>query len=366
LVSDPPEKLKGTHVLKYIKWGELEGFDQGSTVAQRAASRQWYDLKPRERGQVAWPKSQQYRHVIAANPKGIVLNCNLYEVYNRKWNRAAFAGILNSTFVALSKHQFGRFMGREGNLKTEIVDVEMMLVPHPQYCTEATQRRIESALDKMKRRESAPLPEEFALDDRQALDDAVLETLGLENPTERLAVRDELYQEMSRLYHEIRSAEVVMQKFRRETSRRDRASPHTIAEEIWEEFDKAELRSFPGDFIPDGEPVETVTLPAGKPNVLDDLFHKATLQVNGNLVKFDSKTRAEFAAKAVELGHYGETAIPKADRACERALESYRRYEAQMDAKFKELAEERSADPETQSRIVRELWKLFFAHMRPG
>jgi len=51
-------------------------------------------------------------------------------------------------------------------------------------------------------------------------------------------------------------------------------------------------------------------------------------------------------------------------RTCERALQNYRRYEAQMEAKFRELAEERSADPETQSRIVRELWKLFYAFDR--
>ncbi len=144
------------------------------------------------------------------------------------------------------------------------------------------------------------------------------------------------------------------------------ASPRTIAEEIWVEFDKRQLRVFPDDFISDGEPTETVTLPARKPKVIDDHFDKATLQVNGQLTKFDSKARAEFAAKTVELGHYGEIPIPRSDHACERALESHRRYEAQMESTLKELAEERSADPEVQSRIVRELWKLFFAHSRPA
>lgn len=104
---------------------------------------------------------------------------------------------------------------------------------------------------------------------------------------------------------------------------------------------------------------------AGKPKVIDDLFHKATLQVNGNLIKLGSKVRAEFAAKIVELGQYGEMPIPKSDRACEKALESYRRYEAQMESTFRDLGEERSADPEVQARIVRELWKLFYARARP-
>ena len=32
-----------------------------------------------------------------------------------------------------------------------------------------------------------------------------------------------------------------------------------------------------------------------------------------------------------------------------------------MESTFKDLAEERSADPEIQSCIVRDLWKLFYA-----
>ena len=55
-------------------------------------------------------------------------------------------------------------------------------------------------------------------------------------------------------------------------------------------------------------------------------------------------------------------AIPKTDVACERALENYRHYESQMDTTFKELAEERSANPEVQSRIARDLWKLLQAY----
>ncbi len=45
-------------------------------------------------------------------------------------------------------------------------------------------------------------------------------------------------------------------------------------------------------------------------------------------------------------------------------VEDCRRYEAQTQARFRELAEQRSADPETQSRIVREVWKLFYAFAR--
>ena len=365
LVADPPAKLKGTHVLRYIKWGEKEGFDQRPSCASRLPKRQWYDLDPSKPGALFWPLAHQYRHIVPLNPKGIITNKRLFDVYpNEGIDPRVLCAILNSTLVALLKYLYGRQVGREGNLDTEVVDARLMLVPDVRETPSTIQRRLEGAFDVMRQRPCQPLLLELGQTERITLDDATLESLGLPDSAERTDIRDALYGQMTALYKEIREVELKKQAERRITARRERASPHTIAEEIWEEFDKAQLRTFPADFVSDDEPTETVIVPAGKPRVIDDLFHKATLQVNGQLIKFDSKARAEFAAKIVELGHYGDAAIPKADRICERALENYRRYEAQVNATFKELAEERSADPDTQVRIVRELWKLYYASAR--
>ena len=365
LVGELPDTLKGKHVLRYIQWGEREGFSQRVTVKARSQNRPWYDLIPDRRGEIIWPKLQQYKHVVALNPTRTIVNCNLYDLYCRdRVQPQTLAAVLNSTVVALSRHQFGSFMGREGNLVTEIVDAKMLLTPDARVLPRRIEKKILSAFAEMQQRESLPLPEEFHRDDRRALDDGVLEFLGYSDGGERSALLGQLYSELTEIYREIRSVEVEMQKFRRATARQDNASPHTIAEEIWVEFDKTLMRPFPGDFVPHAELTESVTLPAGKPKVVDDLFHQGGLQINGDVINLGSKTRAEFAAKIVELGHYGATPIPKSDRACGKALESYRRYEAQMEAKFNELAQERSADPDTQSRIVRELWKLALAGSR--
>ena len=107
--------------------------------------------------------------------------------------------------------------------------------------------------------------------------------------------------------------------------------------------------------------MESLDLPSGVPRVLHDLFEQGALQVNGNVIRLGSKSRAEFAAKIAELGGSGPAAIPFSDRICEEALQAFRRYEVQMESKFQELAEERSADADVQARIVRELWKLLHA-----
>jgi hypothetical protein len=163
------------------------------------------------------------------------------------------------------------------------------------------------------------------------------------------------------MYREMRDVDKEMQGFRRATARRDKASPRTIAEEIWEEFDTSELRTSPLAFIPNNEVVDPIKLPSGKPRMIDDLFERSAIQVDGQVLKLGSRPKAEFAAKLTELGLYGDVLIPRSDKTCQKALESFNRYEGQMEAKFRELAEERSADAEAQSRIVRELWKLFRA-----
>src|SRR5258707_9761225 len=79
--SQPKEKLKGKHVLDYIKWGERENFHTGSTCASRSVSRPWYDLNPTRRGEMFWPMAQQYRHVIPLNKAELICNHNLFDVF---------------------------------------------------------------------------------------------------------------------------------------------------------------------------------------------------------------------------------------------------------------------------------------------
>jgi hypothetical protein len=135
LVSEPKSKLKGTHVLKYIEWGERETFDDpdGKTVLERSTvaarqsdERQWYDITVKRRGDCFWPMAQQYRHIIAFNDGKLICNHNLFDVFApEKVVPKVFGAVLNSTLVTLIKQFFGRLVGREGNLKTEVIDAQV-------------------------------------------------------------------------------------------------------------------------------------------------------------------------------------------------------------------------------------------------
>ena len=87
---------------------------------------------PRAAAPILWPLAHQYRHACFHNPAGIIPNKRLFSVYPAKGVDALLlCGILNSTYAALSKSQFGRWVGSEGNLDTEVIDVDMMLIPDP-------------------------------------------------------------------------------------------------------------------------------------------------------------------------------------------------------------------------------------------
>jgi type I restriction-modification system DNA methylase subunit len=370
LVSEPKEKLKNTRVLEYIRWGEREGFHQGATVQGRVgAGRFWYDLTTERRGALFWPKSQQYRHVIPLNSRHLICNCNLYNVYVRdSLDTKLLCAVLNSTIVALSKHQFGRYMGREGNLKTEVVDVKMMLVPDPRGATPGIRRRLEAALDSMRNRKALPLVDvdsdepgwtgELALPDRQELDDAVFELLGITDPKEREMLRVELYDEMTKLYRQIRATERIMQRYRSMTDRGGRATPHSLAEEIWEDLKEKTEYKTPLDFIPPKARCEELNLPTGRAKLIKQhLFQPDGVQIGETFFELGDPARSHFVKQLAHIGITGKIPVPIDPDICRKALAEYRAYVDRITDEFTRLAAMRTADESMQERVVRELWR---------
>ena len=120
--------------------------------------------------------------------------------------QAALVAVLNSTLVGLFKTFYGRFAGTEGNLKTEVVDVNLLEVPDPRGVSAEVAKRLADALDRMGNRDVGRLVEEQLMDchtperarklaagplvlsdelqqsDRRDLDDAVFELLGGDGP----------------------------------------------------------------------------------------------------------------------------------------------------------------------------------------
>jgi hypothetical protein len=275
-----------------------------------------------------------------------------------KVNDKVLCAVLNSTPVALSKHLFGRYMGREGNLKTEIVDVNMMLVPDPQRASTEVKRRLLEAFSSMQKRKAQNLVEEFDLEDRQELDDAVLEMIGVKGKKERKGLRVKLYEAMTALFREIREVELQVQKNRLAQARRGRTTPRSLAEEIWVQYDKSKIIGFPEDFIPKDTLCETIELPAGPGKVLNDLFTPPSLKVGSVIIPLQDVERVHFAKAALDAGRSGPVSIPHESAICKNILSRYEGYLAEREREFSGLAGEFTADEAIHAKVVRELFRL--------
>jgi hypothetical protein len=107
--------------------------------------------------------AQQYRHVVPTNPERLVCNHNLFDVHPHNLSNdstAVLAAVLNSTLVALCKTFFGRYAGTEGNLKTEVVDVNLLEIPDPRHVTERVQKKLQDAFRRLCQRDTMPMVEE--------------------------------------------------------------------------------------------------------------------------------------------------------------------------------------------------------------
>lgn len=175
LVGEAMSALTGTHAARYLHYGETHTFASKKSKAVPVPLRStckardpWYDLtKLMGPGFALWPKSQQYRHIVAANPEQLIANCNLYDVAAPDLSAAekdALSAILNSTLVGFMKTFYGRFAGTEGNLKTEVVDVDLLEVPNPKGLSGDTRSKLWSAFRSMQDRSIGRLVEEQLMD----------------------------------------------------------------------------------------------------------------------------------------------------------------------------------------------------------
>ena len=364
--SVPRARLRGTHFADYVAYAERQGWHTRPTIASRARTRPWYDLglRPKsERADMFWSMSQQYRHAVPLNNDLLPANHNLFDVWTLNRDQTDLLwSVLNGTVTVLSKHQFGRAAGIEGNLKTEVVDANMMLVPDIRKASPEAAARAIAACERMSQRDAGRyLYEEFALDDRRELDDATLEILGIEDADERTALRDRMYWDVTALQRAIREREIIAQHDRRNAGQRAASSPQAIADELWLDHESGlNLLQFPEDFVARPSEGDIFDLPQGEVEVGDALMDEAgllrvgTIRIGGRggeVIDVRGAFRARFL-EAISLCHQaGQVRLPSED-VCAEAVSRFSHYRQELRDRCHQLAQQRTANQSRQRAIA--------------
>lgn len=391
LVKPPLSAIKGTHAYKYVKYGEQATYASKkskavpvplrSTCAQRE---DWYDLtKLVDPGFAFWPKAQQYRHIIPGNPSAIVSNCNLYDIGAReltKREQQALVAVLNSTLVGLFKTYYGRYAGTEGNLKTEVIDVNLIDVPDPRGIPEALAARLADALKSMCKRDighmveeslkeahsyeramhiaAGPitLPDELTQPDRRELDDAVLELLGVADAAERSAHIDRLYEAVTLHFRDIRVTEIQKMEDRRKGDKA-KFSTTDLAADAWDAIDLADLTPLAEwtKANAKGE-CEEIEIPSERPVHLDSggMFDSHTVyfgKARRQHIVCASRGQAELIARIATLQVIGSVCVPRSNEHTMKLLDALNHRHALAAKRLRELAESRSGDAAKQDEV---------------
>jgi len=399
LVNEPLAKLGGTYVRRYLEHGETRVYASNKSkavpVPERAscAGRDpWYDLTGLvDPGFALWPKSQQYRHVVPANPERIVANCNLYDLSPAELSpgeQSVLVAILNSTLVALFKTFYGRFAGTEGNLKTEVVDVNLIEVPDPRAVPAPAAKRLARAFRSMSQRDTGrlveaslvnchsypqalkiaqggmALPEELRQTDRRDLDDAVFEILGVKSSAERKSLVDRLYSETAMHFSDIRVTEIQKMEDRAKGGRRQ-FSPTELAADAWDALDLPDL-------VPLGDWLQNQSIGDAREYVIPDsrpvsyqahaIFDKETVYFGKGRqehIVAPSIGTAALLARVAELGVSGRQSLPVADDEANRLLAVVDARHAKATARMRQLVESRTPDQEKQEEVFKVLERWF-------
>ncbi len=392
LVPSPLSAIKGTHAYKYIKYGEQATYastkSKAVPVPQRstcAARDPWYDLtKLVNPGFAFWPMAQQYRHIIPANPESLVCNHNLFDLgaaQLTKKEQSVLVAILNSTALGLFKNFYGRYAGTEGNLKTEVIDVNLIDVPDPRNVPENIAKKLVTAFKSMCKRNvgglvgqalkechtyerarelatrKVTLPLELTQPDRRNLDDAVFELLGVSDPQERSRWIDRLYEVTTRHFRDVRVTEIQKMEDRRTGG----STKFAVADHAADAWDALDLT----DLIPVAEWVaahaagdcEMINIPSERPVHLtsDALFDNESVyfgRTRREYVVCQTSGEAQLIARMANLGVSGEVSVPKTDRSAKKLLSTLNVRIEKAETRLRELAASRSSDRDMQDQVL--------------
>jgi len=144
-------------------------------------NRPWWRLPPPRSGPVLVPQFRGDRHHVLANPARLPVNNS---AWHGRWRdpRHEELGIalLNSSIAALSAEVEGRTNLGEGLLTLYGPELRALRVPDPAVFSGAHAAEIRDVWDALRARPVLPFPAERDQPDRQRLDAAVLEGLGLD------------------------------------------------------------------------------------------------------------------------------------------------------------------------------------------
>jgi len=253
MIHEDKEQLKGKNVLKYIEWGESQGYHIRPTCKSR---KRWYDLGIRGFAPILWTEFFFERSISYVNSFGVYESDKFYGIIPRVDNELwimCLSIYLNSTLIPLFRLISGFQALGEGVLKMPVYEVASLPVIDPKKISNELLSKLKNVFRILCRREintldeeiGANSPDEVSLDkikpDRRELDQIIMgDILGLSEEEQLEVYRAVIDLVKSR----IEKAQSVKKK------KKEKIDIEEVAKNIVERIKKLNLiKKFPDDYI---------------------------------------------------------------------------------------------------------------------
>jgi len=351
--------------LKYIEWGDQQQYNEGPLRGTRWGESPW--LQDRKPGWWALPAYRTYtgqiflaqaygdKFIQRFSPEPLIADARLYFLssYNAD-DTEVISAVLNSTVATLFVELSGRVTMGDGVLELKVEDArDYLLVPDVRQFDDAAKEKIVAALQPLLKRPIKSIFDEVKQPDRQALDRAVLEAMGL-NADEYLP---RIYEGLCALVRERTELGKMRQKRRKEAPKRDIQS---LKEQVLADVLPDGVKAFPDDFLDPAaldDGFREVPVPADGFQIDTRLVGRKDL-IGANGWHYSAKTPQE-AKFLVYAHHPGMTSVrvPMQTVAVIQAVARYEEYLRQLKSDLRQRFHERTMNHQVAERLTEQVWK---------
>ncbi|MEM3485957.1 MAG: N-6 DNA methylase [Candidatus Methanomethyliaceae archaeon] len=349
--------------LEYIRWGEQQRttgqgrvgtpgvpFPKVSSVQSHRP--EWFNLPLRPPGKIISNRFIGQRFGFPVN-LGLVISDTFFEILPYT-HEELYAAALNSTLSFLLVELTGRQTWSQGVLYLYGPELRDLLVPDMSVVPEQIRKRITAAFERLKQRSVLPITQEVRQKDRRALDEAVLEALGLD-PKKYLP---EIYEGLVEMVQE-RLALPKMRATRKKQEKR--LSIDQMKEHVRKYVLTSGLKPITA-FLPPGSKLETMVIPlTGRPVSWLSFLNEYTLvDAEGNEVGrlIGDEGTARYVIYASKEGQY-MVEVPADPIVVEKAVQEYEYYLRKTGEQLFNRALEVTKNHSQAERIAREILESF-------
>ncbi len=316
MIHKGKRELKGTNVLKYIQWGEKQGFHNRPTCASRE---RWYDVGDQLPPPCLWFKAFNDRVVSPINLKGVFVSDRFYPIYPKEGIDGILLGILlNCSLQSLIVELSGRVNLGEGALDNMTYEAAAMSIINPKkikkrladalvkVVTEWGNDEIKSVFEELGFSEGELKGLEKVKPKRRFIDNLILGAL--------LGLTDQEQLEVYRAIIDLVSSRLGRAKsLKNSTKTKNGLDINLMVQNVLSRLGEPNLATFIKDKITT-IPCKTIDLPKyAEPIIVENTLFGWQIKVGKKIVYCDSEVQARYLRVFAEMG-WDQAPVPQDEK----------------------------------------------------